>query len=88
MACFIFMAASSGSRSVNKKMGKPVPVEHKTGMHHFDSNGICTCIPFINKDELDNFLSRRENVLEKLITEWIPKNKFPFLHDHNNKLKG
>ena len=49
---FIFMAVSSGSRSVNRKMGKTLPVEHKTGMHHFDSSGLCTCIPFTVKEKL------------------------------------
>ncbi|HMK25368.1 MAG TPA: lytic transglycosylase domain-containing protein [Chitinophagaceae bacterium] len=49
---FIFMAVSSGSRSVNKKTGKPLAVEHRTGMHHFDSSGLCTCIPFTLKEEL------------------------------------
>jgi len=49
---FIFMSVSSGSRSVNKKSGKPLPVEHKTRMHQFDSSGLCTCIPFTVKEEL------------------------------------
>ena len=54
LSSFILMAVSSGSRSVNKKSGKSLSVAHKSGMHHFDSSGLCTCIPFNAKDELTN----------------------------------
>ncbi len=52
ISCFILMAMNSGSRSIYIKTGKPLAAAYKTGMHHFDSSGLCTCIPFITKEEL------------------------------------
>lgn len=52
MSCFIFMAGTSGSRSISKKTVIDPPVINKAGTHQFDSSGLCTCIPFIIKDEL------------------------------------
>jgi membrane-bound lytic murein transglycosylase D len=54
LSSFIFMAVSSGSRSINKKIGKTLSITYKTGMHHFDSSGLCICIPFTTKDEMAN----------------------------------
>jgi membrane-bound lytic murein transglycosylase D len=84
LSSFIFMAVSSGSRSVNKKSGKALPVVYKTGVHHFDSSGLCTCIPFITRDELTNAprIQLNKNAAP-FVKGYIKKNGF-FL----NKTKG
>ena len=74
MCSFIFMAVSSGSRSVNKNPGRTLPVVYNTGMHHFDSSGLCTCIPFTTKDELANAPRIQLN-----------KNAAPFVKDYIKK---
>ncbi|MDZ4793616.1 MAG: lytic transglycosylase domain-containing protein [Bacteroidota bacterium] len=47
----ISVAVASGSVSNSKKPVTIPPVSNKTGTHQFDSSGLCTCIPFIIKDE-------------------------------------
>ena len=74
MASFICMSVSSGSRSINKKPGKGLPVAHQTGNHHFDSSGLCTCIPFITKGELAHAPRIQLN-----------KNAAPFVKDYIKK---
>jgi membrane-bound lytic murein transglycosylase D len=83
---FIFMAVSSGSRSVNKKPGKILPVAHKSGMHHFDSSGLCTCIPFTVKEELAHAprIQLNKNAAP-FVKGYIKKNGF-FLNRVKNKI--
>ena len=77
MGSFIFMAVSSGSRSINKNPGKTLPVVHKSGMHYFDSSGLCTCIPFTTKDELANAPRIRLNKnAAPFVKGYIKKNGF------------
>lgn len=74
MGIFIFMAVSSGSRGINKKIGRSLAVVHKTGIHQFDSSGLCTCIPFIAKEELVHAPRIQLN-----------KNAAPFVKDYIKK---
>ena len=74
ISCLLLMSVSSGSRSADKKPGKTPAVVHKSGMHQFDSNGLCTCIPFINKDEL-----------VKAPRIQLNKNAAPFVKAYNKK---
>lgn len=86
LSSFIFMSVSSGSRSINKKTGKILPVAHKTGMHHFDSSGLCTCIPFTAKDELTNAPRIQINKnAAPFVKGYIKKNGF-FLNRVKNKI--
>ena len=52
--CLVLVAAASGMISVAKWMNTVKTVPDKTPLHQFDSNGICTCIPFIVKEDLDD----------------------------------
>jgi len=54
ISSFIFMAVTSGSIPAGKRPAAPSPVIHKTGMHHFDSSGLCTCLPFTTPDGMVN----------------------------------
>ena len=52
MSSFISIAIASTSKSISKRnMADTKVIKRQTG-HHFDSSGLCTCIPFITKDEL------------------------------------
>ena len=86
-ASFIFVAVSSGSRPLNKKTGKSLPLLHKTGMHHFDSSGLCTCIPFSIKDELTDAprIQLNKNV-NRFVKDYIRKNGF-FLGKTKNRVE-
>ncbi len=86
MVSFIFISVSSGSRSANKKSGRTLPVEHRTGMHQFDSNGLCTCLPFITKDELANAprIQLNKNAAP-FVKAYIKKNGF-FLGKTKNRI--
>ncbi len=77
ISSFIFIAVSSGSRSIYNKPGRALPVVHKTGMHQFDSSGLCTCIPFTTKDELVNAprIQLNKNVAA-FVKSYIKKNGF------------
>jgi membrane-bound lytic murein transglycosylase D len=71
------MAVSSGSRLVNKRSGNILPVTHQPGMHQFDANGLCICIPFINKEELVNAPRIQLNKNAALFVKaYIKKNGF------------
>lgn len=48
----MFVAVSFGSRPLNKKNDEAVTLIHKNGIHHFDSSGLCTCIPFTIQEQL------------------------------------
>ncbi len=52
ISSFIFMAVTSGSIPAGKRPAVPSPVIHKPGMHHFDSSGLCTCLPFTSSEEM------------------------------------
>jgi membrane-bound lytic murein transglycosylase D len=53
LSSFIFMSVASESRTIGHKpvVEAEVPVVNKTGAHHFDSSGLCTCIPFSAGEE-------------------------------------
>jgi membrane-bound lytic murein transglycosylase D len=77
MSSFIFVAVASGSRSISKKPGIDPPVVNKAGTHQFDSSGLCTCIPFIIKDEKAKAprLQLNKNVAP-FVKDYIKKNGF------------
>lgn len=52
--CLVLAAAASGMISVAKRINISKTVADKTPLHQFDSNGICTCIPFTSKEELND----------------------------------
>ncbi|HEY6064470.1 MAG TPA: lytic transglycosylase domain-containing protein, partial [Chitinophagaceae bacterium] len=77
---------SSGSRSINKKTGKTLPAVHRAGIHHFDSSGLCTCIPFTTKDELAHAprIQLNKNAAP-FVKAYIKKNGF-FLNKVKNRV--
>jgi len=85
ISCLILMAVSSGSRSDIKKSGRIPAVVHKTGIHCFDSIGLCTCIPFTTKDELVKAprIQLNKNVAP-FVKGYIKKNGF-FLNKTKNR---
>lgn len=52
IGCLILVAAASGMISVAKQMNADRTETGKAPLHQFDSNGICTCIPFTAKEDL------------------------------------
>lgn len=85
ISCFIFMAVSSGSRSDNKKSARTLPLVHKTGMHQFDSSGLCTCIPFIEPGKLTDAPRIKLNKnAAPFVKGYIKKNSF-FLDKTKNR---
>ena len=54
LGCLIFVAAASGMISVGKRAYPRMATPASKTLHQFDSNGICTCIPFTSKEELDD----------------------------------
>jgi membrane-bound lytic murein transglycosylase D len=51
-ASFMFMAVSFGNSPFLIRNKEIIDLSPSTSMHHFDSSGLCTCIPFTSKDEL------------------------------------
>jgi membrane-bound lytic murein transglycosylase D len=51
-ASFMCIAVSFGNRPIFLKNTEIIDLSPSTSMHHFDSSGLCTCIPFTTKDEL------------------------------------
>lgn len=66
----VLVAAASGMISVAKRMNTGEAVPSKTVLHQFDSSGICTCIPFTAKEDLDD-APRTE--LNKSIASFVQK---------------
>lgn len=54
IGCLVLVGAASGRIAVLKKIDAGSAVSAKEPLHRFDSNGICTCIPFTAKEELDH----------------------------------
>ena len=52
ISSFISMSVASGSTFVGNRPVSDSIVIHNTRVHHFDSTGLCTCIPHDIKDEL------------------------------------
>lgn len=57
ISSFILAAVASGSRIPSTGYTPapepaPSPVLHNKGMHHFDSSGLCTCLPFTGSEEM------------------------------------
>jgi len=51
ISCFVFAAIVSDSRTIANEPVKARPIDHPHG-HHFDSSGLCTCLPFNSPEEL------------------------------------
>ncbi len=51
ISSFIFAGVASGSMSIGNRPINNTPVIDKPGGHHFDSSGLCTCLPFTTKEE-------------------------------------
>ena len=77
MSSFISMAIASNNKSTSKKTVIDPVVAKSTGNHHFDSSGLCTCIPFIAKDELVDAprIQLNKNVAP-FVKNYIKKNGF------------
>ena len=77
MISFISMAIASSSKSVSKKKIVDPAVPIRTGEHHFDSSGLCTCIPFVATDELLNAprIQLNKNVAP-FVKDYIKKNGY------------
>jgi membrane-bound lytic murein transglycosylase D len=51
--CLVLVAAASGKISVFNRIAKVKMTDAHSPLHQFDSAGICTCIPFTSKEELE-----------------------------------
>jgi len=70
IGCLVLVAAASGRIAVWKKMDAGNIAPEKTPLHQFDSNGICTCIPFTAKEELEHAPKLQ---LHKSVEEFVKK---------------
>jgi len=70
IGCLVLVAAASGKISVWKKMDAGSAISEKAPLHQFDSNGICTCIPFTAKEELEHAPKLQ---LHKSVEEFVKK---------------
>lgn len=77
ISSFIFMSVTSGSISVSRKPAITPFVVHKAGTHQFDSSGLCTCVPFTEKNELEGAprIQLNKNVTP-FVKDYIKKNGF------------
>lgn len=70
IGCLVLVAGASGKISVWKKMDAGSAVSEKAPLHQFDSNGICTCIPFTTQEELEHAPKLQ---LHKSVEEFVKK---------------
>jgi len=54
IVCMALVAAASGKIAQLKRDFYNTPIADKALSHQFDSNGLCTCIPFSSDDEIND----------------------------------
>jgi membrane-bound lytic murein transglycosylase D len=71
----ILVAAASGMISAAKWINAGKTVPYKKVLHQFDSNGICTCIPFTTEEELQDAPKLQLNKsVESFVIKYNKKN--------------